>query len=82
MQYDNKIAISIANSEETKWLTRYPREMEITYGQGSELIGHDFRKSLIEEEYGIIAKTSTLVNPTSNAILERIHRVMRKLVQT
>ena len=34
-QYDNKIEISIVNLDETIWLTRYPRQMEITYDQGS-----------------------------------------------
>ena len=47
-QYYDKIAIKIANLVETMWLTRYPRPMEITYDQGSEFIGHEFRKPLIE----------------------------------
>ena len=47
-QYDNKIAIAITNLVETMWLTRYPRPMEIMYDQGSDFIGHDFRKPLIE----------------------------------
>ena len=34
--------------------------MEITYDQGSEFICHEFIKYLIEEEYGITAKPSTL----------------------
>ena len=33
-------------------------------------------------EYGITAKPSTLVNPTSNAILERVHQVLGNLMQT
>ena len=32
-------------------------------------------------EYRITAKPSTSVNPTSNAVLERIHQVLGKLVQ-
>ena len=56
--------------------------MEITYHQGSEFIGHEFRKSLIETEYRISAKPSTLGNPVSNAILERIHQIMGNLVHT
>ena len=34
-QYDDKRAISVSNLVETTWVTRYPRPMEITYGQGS-----------------------------------------------
>ena len=58
-QYDNKILISIANLVETKWLTIYPRPMEITYDQGSEFIGNEFRKLLIEIWYGITGNPIT-----------------------
>ena len=46
-QYEDKIAISIENLFETTWLFIYPRPIEITYDQGKEFIGHEFRKSLI-----------------------------------
>ena len=81
-QYDDKRAVSIANLAEITWLTRYPRQMELTYDQGSEFISHEFRKSLIETEYEITVKPSILVNPTPNAILEWIHQVLVNLVQT
>ena len=48
-QYDDKRTIAISNLVETTWLTKYPRLMEIMYDQGSEFIGHEFRKSLIEK---------------------------------
>ena len=48
MQYNDKRAISITNLVKTMWLTRYPRPIEITYYQGSEFIGHELGKSLIE----------------------------------
>ena len=56
--------------------------MEITYDQGSELIRNKSRKYLIEEEYGIVAKPSNLVNTTSNARLECITQVLGNLVHT
>ena len=56
--------------------------MEITYDQGSEFIGHEFRKPLTEYKYGILAKKSVSGNPTSNSLLERIHQVMVNLVWT
>ena len=37
------------NLVETTWLIRYLRPMEITYDQGSEFIGNEFIKSLIEK---------------------------------
>ena len=59
----------------------YPTQMEITYDQGSEFIGNDYRRFLIEIEYRIPAKPITLGNLTSNAILERIHQVLGDLVR-
>ena len=55
--------------------------MEITYFQGSEFIGHEFRKYLIEKAYGITSKQSTLGNTTYIDILERIHQVLINLVR-
>ena len=81
VRYDDKRAITITNLVETMWLFRYPRPIEITYYQGKEFIDHDFRKPLIETEYRITAKPSTLGNPMSNAILELIHQFPGKLVQ-
>ena len=52
------------------------------YDQGSEFIVNEFSKSLIEIEYGLTSKPSTLRNPTSNAILEQIHQVLGNLVRT
>ena len=56
--------------------------MEVTDDQGSEFIGRELRKPLIETEYGIVSKPITLVNPMSNAILEQIHQVLGNLVRT
>ena len=81
-QYNDGIEIYIAKLVETAWLTRYPRPMKITYDQGLEFIGHDFRKPLIGIEYGITSKPRTLGYPASNAILEQIRQVLGNLVQT
>ena len=82
VQYDDEKAIYIANLVETMWLYRYSIPMEITYDQGSEFIGDKYRKYLIEEEYGITSKPSTLVNNLSNVILECTYRVLGNLVRT
>ena len=63
------------------WLSIYPIPIEITYDQGKYFIGHKFRKSLIEYEYGVTSKPSTLVNNMSNAILESICQVLGNLVR-
>ena len=82
VRYDDKMAIIIVNLVETKWLYRYPRPIDITYDQGKEFIGHEFRIPPIETEYGITYKPSTSGHPKSNAILERIHQVLKNLVRT
>ena len=58
-QHDEKIFIATANLVETTLLTRYPRPMEVMYDQGSEIIGHEFIKPLIQKENGIIPKPRT-----------------------
>ena len=80
-QYEDKIAISIADLVETRWLSRYPRPAGITYDQGKEFIDHEFRKYLIEMEYGITDKPIASENPMSNAVLERIHQVLGNLLR-
>ena len=82
LQYDDKRAITIANLFETNRLSRYPRPTEITYDQVKELIGNEFRKPLIETENGITSKPRPSGNPTSNAIMARIHQVLGNLVRT
>ena len=52
------------------------------YDHGSEFIGPEFGKSLIEEECGITAKPITSVNCMSNTVLELVHQVLVKLVRT
>ena len=68
-QYNDKRAISIADIVETTWLSIYPITIEIMYDQGSESIGHKFRKYLIEKYYGINDKPRTFVNTIHNAVL-------------
>ena len=46
-QYHDKRAIYTANLVENMWLSRHPIPIGIMYDQGSEFIGHEFRKSLI-----------------------------------
>ena len=64
------------------WMSRYPRPIDFKNDQGSEFIGQEFRKSLIEEQCRITSKPRTSGNPMSNAVLERIHQVLGNLVRT
>ena len=51
------------------------------YDQEKGYIGHKFRKSLIEYEYGITAKPITSGDLMSDTILEKIHQVLGNLVR-
>ena len=62
LEYDNKRTIPIVNLVKTMLLTRHPCEIRITHDKGLEFIGNEVKKSLIEEEYGIIDKPTSLVN--------------------
>ena len=49
MQNKDKKVMTITNLVETMRLARYYQPTEITYYQGSEFIGHEFKKSLIQD---------------------------------
>ena len=74
--------IPTANLVEIVWLTIYSIPIEMTYEQGSELIGHEFRTYLIEIGYGITTMPSTFGNSNSNTILKWVHQFMGNLVWT
>ena len=62
-QYSNKKAMTIANFVETTGLVRYPWPVDIMYNQGGEFLGHEFKNSLMENEYGIKTKSASPGNP-------------------
>ena len=47
-QYRNNKAMTISEMLKTTWMFRYPCQVEITYDQGGEFLGHKFKNSLIE----------------------------------
>ena len=49
-EYNNKNKITFSNLVETTWLTRYPWPTGIIYGQGAELIGHEFKSPLLKND--------------------------------
>ena len=52
------------------------------YDRGGEFLGHRFKNSLIEQEYGIKTKPASSRNPQSNATIEIIHQVLGNLICT
>ena len=81
-QYNDKKAMTVVNFVETTWLVSYPWPVEITYGRGGELLGHELKNSLIEQEYGIETKPDSSRNPQANTTTERIHKVLVNLIRT
>ena len=51
------------------------------YDRGGEFLGHRFKNSLIEQEYGIKTKPASSSNPQANAIIERIHQVLGNIIR-
>ncbi len=61
------------------WLSRYPRPNKIIYDNGPE-----FKKDFKElcNTYGIKRKPTSIKNPQSNAIIERVHAVIGNMLRT
>ena len=62
-QYCDKKAMTIANLVEKMWLVWYLWPVEITYDQGGKFLGHEFKNSMIENEYVIKTKPASPENP-------------------
>jgi hypothetical protein len=61
------------------WLSRYPRCHYIIYNSGSEF---KLNFEYLCETYGIKRKPTTIKNPQTNAILERLHQVLGQMLCT
>ena len=81
MQYRGKKEMTVANLVETTCLVQYTWPVEIMYDQGGEFRGHEFKNSLIGNEYFIKTKPVSLGNPQSNTIIEIIHQELGNLVR-
>jgi transposase InsO family protein len=80
-QYNDKRSTTVANIAEQKWFSKYPWLTQITYNRGIAFIGKDFQ-SMIKSEYGIKETNNNGKKPTSNAIVERVHKVIGNIIQT
>ena len=54
----------------------------MTYDRGGEFLSHEFKNSIIENEYGIKTKPDSPGKPQKNVIIHIIHKVLGNLVQT
>ena len=63
-------------------MLRYPCPVDITYDQGGEFLGHEYKHILIENECGITTKPYLPRNLQAKTIIERIQPVLGNLVLT
>ena len=76
----SKDAPTVANVVEQTWLTRYLWPSIIQYDRGSEFLA-EFAE-MVEDDYGIKRKPSTVRNPQSNAMIERIHQTIGNIIRS
>ena len=79
-QITNKEAITIAQTIELAWFTRYPWPQQIVFDRGKEFMG-EFRE-MVTKDYHVKAKPITTRNPQANAIVERVHQTMGNMIRT
>jgi hypothetical protein len=82
-QYDDKQTITVANTIEQEWFSRYPWPTQVTFNKGSEFIGQDFQK-MIKQDYGVKAKPITVYSqkPTGKCNCRRVHQVIGIIIQS
>ena len=61
------------------WLARYPRPRKVIFDNGSEF-KKDFQPLL--QDFAVKPTCTSIKNPQSNAILERIHQVVGSMLKT
>ena len=76
----NGEATTAAQAVEAHWLSRCPRPNVITYDKGSEFNGHEFQ-TLAKKDWGVKCQMSTMANPQSNRVLERMCQVLVNMIR-
>lgn len=75
----DKSSARISNLFDDVWLARYPRPKEVIFDNGSE-----FKKDFLPllKDFAIKPKPTTVKNPQSNAVVERVHQVVGNMIRT
>ena len=76
----NKTASEAARLFENHWLSRYPCPNRCVHDNGPEFVGHDFQFML--SYAGIAPVTISPNTPTSNSIIEAIHKAIGQSIRT
>jgi len=75
----DKSSAPISQLFDQVWLSRYPRPKEVIFDNGSEFKS-DFVPLL--KDFQIKPKLTSIKNPQSNAIVERVHQVLSNMFRT
>lgn len=76
----DKYSSTMALLFDTQWLSRYPRPLRCIHDPGTEFVGPEFQTLLVH--LGIQPVPSTVKNPQSNAICERLHGTIGDMLRT
>ena len=74
----NKYAEEIAKIVDDQWLNRYPHPSYCIHDNGGRLIGKRFKEML--KSYGVLPKLTTVRNPQSDGVHERMHLVLCEIL--
>lgn len=72
-EYSSKTSEDISLIFDREWLCRYPRPRMVVFDNGTEFTS-EFHELL--ESYGIQPKSTTIKNPQTNAVVERVHQTI------
>jgi transposase InsO family protein len=76
----NKTFYHISILFDSKWLCRYPKPRQVIYDNGTDFTRGEFQELL--QSYGIQLVSTTMRNPRSNGVIERVHLTMGDMLQT
>ncbi len=76
----NGSSYHIAILFDSEWFCCYPRPAKVVYENGNGFLGHEFQEML--QIYGIKPVATTVRNPRSNGIIERVHLTMGDMLRT
>ena len=75
---DNAKYKTVANAFKDKWLSRYPSPMRCIHDNGNKFLGPEFEQMLARNNIESIS--TTVKNPHSNAIVERLHQTLNTII--
>ena len=75
---DNATSRSVATALEENWLSRYPAPVRCLHDNGNGFLGPAFSSMLTRNK--IKSAPTTVKNPQSNAIVERMHQSISTMI--